>query len=135
MNAKKYWCCDAEFGKHEITCEHSQIPKEKLKEILGKCLGIIEELIDPEECSYDHHNYCQSHGLHEYPCPHGRAKEMLKEIIEFKVKKNDPEIVNCTCCAIEKSDEEIVKKLNLRLMSDIGEQKDLEEELDNIEKN
>lgn len=38
--------------------------------------ALIGEFIDPDPCSYDHHGYCQAHGLDPAPCPHQRAKEL-----------------------------------------------------------
>lgn len=38
---------------------------------------LVEELVDPDPCSYDHHGLCQAHSLHEAPCPHQRAKDYL----------------------------------------------------------
>lgn len=46
---------------------------------LEKALGLIEELYDPERCYYDHHRYCQTHNLQDEPCPHERAKDLLKK--------------------------------------------------------
>lgn len=42
--------------------------------------GLVEELIDPDPCWFDHHGYCQAHKLHEKPCPHERAKDLLAEL-------------------------------------------------------
>lgn len=44
---------------------------------LNELIAVLEDLIDSEACSYDHHGYCQSHSLHEKPCPHERAKKLL----------------------------------------------------------
>jgi hypothetical protein len=41
-------------------------------------LVLVEELHDTDPCSYDHHDYCQAHSLHDRPCPHGRAQELFK---------------------------------------------------------
>lgn len=40
---------------------------------------ILEEVIEVESepCRYDHHGYCQSHWMHEYPCPIEKAKQMI----------------------------------------------------------
>lgn len=40
-------------------------------------VSLVAELTDSEPCRYDHHGYCQTHYLHERPCPHERAKEVL----------------------------------------------------------
>jgi len=59
-------------------------------EILDAVLGIVErdqvtplrevldKLIDPYACRFDHHGDCQEHGTgKERPCPHARAKDLL----------------------------------------------------------
>lgn len=33
-----------------------------------------------DDCSYDHHGYCQSHGLDDAPCPVARIKEALVQL-------------------------------------------------------
>lgn len=40
---------------------------------------IIEDLADGDDCTYDHHGYCQTHGWFETnpQCPHKRAKAKL----------------------------------------------------------
>jgi hypothetical protein len=35
----------------------------------------VQEYLD-EECSYDHHGYCQSHGLSERPCFMERGRSL-----------------------------------------------------------
>lgn len=30
-----------------------------------------------DACSYDHHGYCQTHYLHEQPCPVEQARDLL----------------------------------------------------------
>lgn len=55
----------------------------KLAEILAEVAHLrelVHDLIDPGECWFDHHGYCQEHGWMETepPCPHARAKEALR---------------------------------------------------------
>lgn len=38
---------------------------------------LLLELTDQEPCSYDHHDYCQTHGLSERPCIQERARAWL----------------------------------------------------------
>lgn len=38
---------------------------------------LLAELVDDEPCCYDHDGNCQSHSLHERPCPHETAKHVL----------------------------------------------------------
>jgi hypothetical protein len=40
--------------------------------------AILRDLVDPDDCWFDHHGYCQAHGwLEEGVCPHKRAKDWL----------------------------------------------------------
>ena len=52
-------------------------------DLLDRCMSIIRGMVDPDECSYDHHGNCQAHGWTgtDPSCPHKRAKELLAEII------------------------------------------------------
>lgn len=38
---------------------------------------LLRRLTDPEPCCYDLTGYCLAHSLHERPCPHEVAKEMM----------------------------------------------------------
>ena len=38
---------------------------------------LLAEIVELEPCRYDHHGCCQDHGLHEKPCPHERARQLL----------------------------------------------------------
>lgn len=51
-----------------------------LQSLLMRTKNILEQLYDDDPCSYDHDNYCQTHGLHEYPCPHGQVGELLEQL-------------------------------------------------------
>jgi hypothetical protein len=39
---------------------------------------LLNELVDPDPCWFDHHGACQAHGL-QNPCPHEQAKKLLSE--------------------------------------------------------
>ncbi len=43
--------------------------------------SILRDIVDSDECSYDHHGYCQTHGWTSIdpPCPHKRAKDLLRK--------------------------------------------------------
>ena len=43
---------------------------------IAELSALIGRMYDDDPCSYDHHNYCQSHSLHERPCPHEIAQGM-----------------------------------------------------------
>lgn len=52
------------------------------KEAVQPWAELLEEFIwDEDDCYYDHEGLCQSHNLHKNPCPHTRAKKMLKDSI------------------------------------------------------
>lgn len=44
---------------------------------LGALLELVQELCDPSPCWYDHHGRCQEHRMHDRPCPHEKASELL----------------------------------------------------------
>ena len=37
---------------------------------------LLRDLVDPEECHFDHEGYCQAHQVTK-PCPHSLAKAWL----------------------------------------------------------
>lgn len=51
----------------------------RLKQREAELVALLERLVDPDPCQYDHHGYCQAHSLDEYPCPHEQAKEFLNK--------------------------------------------------------
>lgn len=42
-------------------------------------MALLADLTDPDDCTYDHHGYCQAHMWFQVdpPCPHARAKQIL----------------------------------------------------------
>lgn len=63
---------------------------ERTMELLCRSLIILKDMVDPNECTYDHHGYCQEHGwLTKYPpCPHRLAKELLIETKRLRTRMN-----------------------------------------------
>ncbi len=49
-------------------------------EKLQKAYDILSTIINScdEKCRYDHHGYCQTHWLHDKPCPIEQAKELFQ---------------------------------------------------------
>lgn len=44
-------------------------------------LDLINDLYNPEPCSFDHHGYCQEHFfLQEGECPDGRAQKLFADL-------------------------------------------------------
>lgn len=52
--------------------------RDALRAEVERLVGLVMELTDAGECWYDHHGLCQAHSLQERPCPHSRAKDLLK---------------------------------------------------------
>ena len=42
----------------------------------NELVALIEELLDPDPCMYDHDGNCQAHSMHSRPCPHEVAKHV-----------------------------------------------------------
>lgn len=42
-------------------------------------IELIQDLADPDPCTFDHHGYCQAHGwmATDPHCPHARARDVL----------------------------------------------------------
>lgn len=61
---------------------------ERVKRELGQVRDLLKECIAPmdDDCSYDHHGYCQAHFLHDSPCPYSRAKEYLEQLSNKEAK-------------------------------------------------
>lgn len=58
------------------------MPKPKRPEktqiaFINALLDLIEELVDPDDCWFDHHGNCQAHGCISQPCVMQRAKEIV----------------------------------------------------------
>jgi hypothetical protein len=43
---------------------------------------VIQDLVDEEYCSYDHHGYCQTHAWFstDIECPHKRGRKFLEKL-------------------------------------------------------
>ncbi|WP_395109803.1 hypothetical protein [Actinomadura sp. SCN-SB] len=39
-------------------------------------VDLLRELVDPDDCHFDHNGFCQAHGFSP-PCPHAQAKTLL----------------------------------------------------------
>ena len=52
---------------------------------------LLDEVVEPmdDDCSYDHHGYCQSHFLHDNPCPYARAKALVAERNKLKESSDE----------------------------------------------
>ncbi|GHJ21599.1 MULTISPECIES: hypothetical protein [Streptomyces] len=47
----------------------------------SEAIEVLRDLVDPDDCYYDHHGYCQAHGWFDTApaCPHARAKKLLAQ--------------------------------------------------------
>lgn len=58
------------FGMNCVWCDRDELA------------SLVAELVDGDDCWYDHHGYCQAHHLDPKPCPHERAKRLLRRLGE-----------------------------------------------------
>src|SRR5574343_1167439 len=83
------WCLMHVFGEHcymwpeppfetNIRIIVDDPDLSALRAEVERLVGLVMELTDAGECWYDHHGLCQAHSLQERPCPHSRAKDLLK---------------------------------------------------------
>lgn len=49
----------------------------RCRRCVNELLILVDQFVDPSPCRYDHNGRCQSHSLHERPCPHETAKHVL----------------------------------------------------------
>lgn len=47
---------------------------------------LLEQLTDEDDCSFDHHGYCQTHSwmYNDEKCPHHRSKELRSKLDEMR---------------------------------------------------
>lgn len=45
----------------------------------SELLALVMKLMDETPCQYDHHGYCQEHGLYSAPCPHSVAQQVMNQ--------------------------------------------------------
>jgi hypothetical protein len=48
----------------------------KLEQTVDYLIDVIIQFADGEACHYDHNGGCQTHTIHQDPCPYGIANEM-----------------------------------------------------------
>lgn len=42
---------------------------------------VLKDMVDENDCSFDHHGYCQEHGWSdESECPNSRAKKVIAKV-------------------------------------------------------
>lgn len=51
---------------------------------IRKALELLDAMIDPDPCDWDHNHSCQAHGFYYIPqgtdCPNNEAKELLASL-------------------------------------------------------
>lgn len=65
-----------------VAAAAAAIEREQPADAQDRTIRLLQDFIDPDECWYDHHGYCQAHGWFdtEPACPHARARKLLAEI-------------------------------------------------------
>jgi hypothetical protein len=71
------------FSLHEVTHNTPPTRPGSDADLLQLALGLLADMVDPDDCNYDHHGGCQAHGFLslEPPekCPHQIAKDLLDQ--------------------------------------------------------
>lgn len=63
------------------SCPTPALPGRAVEQRLNQAVPLITDLVDDEDCSLDHHGYCQAHGwFDDSECPQARAKRWLTEL-------------------------------------------------------
>jgi hypothetical protein len=57
-----------------------QAQNTRLLALLREAREWVDSVRDDSPCWYDHHGLCQGHTLHEKPCPHEQAPDLLTRI-------------------------------------------------------
>lgn len=55
----------------------------ELLQTIASLESLIIQFADGASCHYDHDELCQTHALHERPCPYGIANSMAGEIVDL----------------------------------------------------
>jgi len=59
-------------------CKKAELDLEIFKK---ETIELLEDLLDPDPCEFDHHGNCQLHGWSgDKPCPQKRLKELLYKV-------------------------------------------------------
>jgi hypothetical protein len=61
------------LGTGCCSCEHC----------FRQLLQLVNELRDESPCRLDHHNKCQTHNLHDVPCPHDIARRICLKFSDY----------------------------------------------------
>lgn len=82
------WMYTTDLPVHECAQRHAGYLRRQAREaasapdanVLAEALSLLRALVDPSECRYDHHGYCQTHTLDDAPCPHSRGRDLLARL-------------------------------------------------------
>lgn len=71
-------------GWHEtdggMSWTHGPDTEADLRARLDAAMAIVRDYVDDDPCDYDHHDYCQTHGLHNRPCVNERATALIAAV-------------------------------------------------------
>ncbi|ACU71841.1 hypothetical protein Caci_2932 [Catenulispora acidiphila DSM 44928] len=57
---------------HTVLVENGE-----LRDALAVAVELLDRLADNDGCEYDHNDDCQMHNLHQRPCPHPLARQIV----------------------------------------------------------
>lgn len=71
------WCATCPSGCGDYRPKHEAAAAPGLE--IEALRSLVADLVDADDCWFDHHGYCQAHGWFETEpaCPHARAKALL----------------------------------------------------------
>lgn len=91
------YIADVEMTRQEYVNEHKAFLREELETIasksaeekdkkLSELVQLLESYLDDDECSFDHHGYCQTHfgGSEPGKCRNTVAKEVVSSLSQPK---------------------------------------------------
>lgn len=82
-------CCRTAVDSDGHTHDHAEWKRER-DEVWAElaiaeterdaAMDIVRDIVDDDPCDYDHHDYCQTHGLHSRPCANERAVTLIAAV-------------------------------------------------------
>lgn len=72
------------MGMAESSQAVESMNAEELRDTVYELAYLLHSNIDLEECSLDHHGYCQTHYLGS-PCEVDQARKYLREVLEYEL--------------------------------------------------
>ena len=86
-------CADIERGQRYNEMQIKYIAAKgaynTCRPLLNAAVRLLDEHVDDETCSYDHHGYCQTHRLGDKPCEMERTRIFLALAAITKIREQE----------------------------------------------